>query len=700
MTARGSTNGVRDRSETETRLRKQPRTSKSDRGKVVTKKMAIPNRSDVLTRNAKRNITVQRGRANGFVRAERPDAVNHSLRDTSEDERTQSIRLQGEKDFVYQTNLPTEDGSVLEPEGEENMSLERALNKSPTSLSARRNRRIQNIPISPVANAEEETVGRHQSCTPDRYSGSTNADSPETFLPVFNQVKTQLLEAQRDKRVYAATVISQADKIEILQRELQHKSHQILSLELSLNKKTGRSNKKGNVWSQESLDTAGIAKYQGICLAVGRIGSKQSLNIITESFIDPDSDNIRRRDWRSSATAVSEEVSKAAGQCVKLPNGIPGIPTCVMARALEMKFYSSPYNAPSGFLKECLKSVLSSPTASFMSEDEKRTCEAKLSSHRPTIQKFRAILSDSIGNRKKIARNTYLRSLGYYNAVRPSSKKDTETITAMRDREKNSIKSKCVKILDSGKASTTFWRTSDWKDLCHDVTDSSVAGEMKQTEEDIRKRSEVDCWFLNEAARRAFLELRGYSSTNYSDDFANDVSIITLARADAAMTTMLKMITIGGRGGIRNNGFVESFRDLLPIALEVLIKEIWMDISEKANHELCPFIGGNRGNEDDPYGNHLRDHTIVQINPDDNYIHLVASVKYLRENVCCWLGNIKDAHIGRCKQNEEEFTMMNRFMKFDEDETSDIDGLSCDDIDSSDIHSSATLRESEIQEHN
>ena len=171
---------------------------------------------------------------------------------------------------------------------------------------------------------------------------------------------------------------------------------------------------------------------------------------------------------------------------------------------------------------------------------------SKVASHLPTNQRVRSIISDRGGNIKKIARNTYLRSLGYYNSVRSSSKKDTNTVHEMRENEKRIISSRCIRALESVTLSTAFWRISVWKDLCYEVSDENVANEMDQADEQLEKDKKVDCWCFNEAARRAFPELQGYSNSNSSIDFANDSSLLTIARADATMTTMLRMINVGG----------------------------------------------------------------------------------------------------------------------------------------------------------
>ena len=73
----------------------------------------------------------------------------------------------------------------------------------------------------------------------------------------------------------------------------------------------------------------------------------------------------------------------------------------------------------------------------------------------------------------------------------------------------------------------------------------------------------------------------------------------------------------------------------------MLIKELWADISEKAIHELSPFIGESKENDDDPFGNNLRDFTVMHVNPDDSYVYLVASAKYLQEHVRSWIGKIR-----------------------------------------------------------
>lgn len=560
-------------------------------------------------------------------------------------------------------------------------------NNSTPLLLSHRNRRSNNYRPTGTGN----TANQSSSPTPaESRSRSNNRSDRDSLLPTFNQIKTQLLEVQRDKRVYASTVLTQNDKIMRLEKELQHKNMQILGLEESLARKGANRTRKGNIWSQQRLGNDGIAEYQGVCLALGRLGSSQVNYLVTESFLDSSDEQLRRRDWRGSATNVSAVVANQSFQCVQFPEGTLGIPTCVMVRALEMKFFNNVFHNPSGFLRECLKKVLSSPAASFMTETEKKLCESKVASHRPTNQKFRAMISDAVGNRKKISRNTYLRSLGYNNAVKPVSRNDSTDLKELRTSEKERIANRCVTLLESGYPDTSYWRTTDWKILCFDETDPGTSKEMEQAEEEFESGKGVDCWFMNEASRRAFLELKGYPALEIGDRFFNDASILALARADASLTTMLKLVTVGGRGGVRNNAFIESFRTLLPLAMELIIKDLWMDISNRAEHELRPFIGNSEENEDDPYGNCLRDYTVVQLDPHDNHVYVLASAKYIQEKICSWIGSIKDAHIGRCKKGERLFTMIDKHMNFEENELSDVDTLPHEEIPRSDMEHEGT----------
>lgn len=555
-------------------------------------------------------------------------------------------------------------------------------NLSSTPIAGRRLMRSRNRDELSTSNGNNINTERIQVRISGSNRSSALAPIPDGALrPAFNDLKALLLETQRDKRAFASTVLSQKDKIEHLERELLQKNMQVTALEEASVKNRSASTRKRNIWSQDSLSNAGIGEYQGVCLALGRHATSNASYLVSESFFDSSNNDIRRRDWRSSAFPVSWSTAKQAVQFVKLPDNSPALPRCVMARALELQFFSSPFTGRTGFLRDCLKKILSGPVTSYMNDDEKKICESRIVSHRPTVQKFRAIISDAVGNRKKIAKGTYLRLLGYHNALKCASKKDTTSQQESRKMEREVVLDRCVDKSEDW--NTNYWRITEWRTLCLDVSDTDVASEMKEGERLLDEKEIVDNWFLNEASRRSFLDLQGYQLSESTDEFSNDASIITLARADAAMTTMLKMITVGGRGGVRNNGFVESYRTLLPRAMDSIINELWLDIKEKGAHELAPFIGNSREIVEDPYGNSLRDYTVVYKNLDDNFIYLLASSRYLKQHVCGWYGNIKDAHIGRCKDEDDIFSRINSSMKFDDNEASDID-----DHESSDPHNS------------
>ena len=75
----------------------------------------------------------------------------------------------------------------------------------------------------------------------------------------------------------------------------------------------------------------------------------------------------------------------------------------------------------------------------------------------------------------------------------------------------------------------------------------------------------------------------------------------------------------------------------------------------------------------DPYGNNLREWTVVLESPDDGYLYLLVTSKKFSENACAWFRRVKDFQIGRAKINEERFTGITKLMTFDNLEESDIE---------------------------
>lgn len=491
----------------------------------------------------------------------------------------------------------------------------------------------------------------------------------------YNAMKAEVLELKRDKRAYSSAIITLKEKSDQMVKDLHMKGQQIVALEEALSRKRNNGGiKKGLPWSMESLSKYGMDRYQGICLAAAKYGTKLAKLLVTESFIDEKDEHYQKQDWTPSSTKVTNENAHKAVVCVKLPDGVLAIPRCNMIRAMKAEFFTSRLTGSIGLLKASLLSTLEGPVGSYLNESERTECISKVSAHRPSIQKYQSIISDAIGNRKKSARNVYLKSLGYRHASTPDSKKDTSIVRELRNEEKATILKRCSKEGDEN--DTTYWRTSGWESLCLGAASDEVGDDMISAENMLEDDGKIDNLFMNEAARRAFLVLRGYSVSSSVDEFSADTSMLYLARADAAMTTMLKFINVKGKGGSRNDRFVESFRFLLPRALAVVIRDIWTDLQLLAPHELSLNIGDSGEDSVDPYGNSLRDWTVVQKDPSDNHIYLVASPRYFREKVCSWYGNVKDGHIGRYDSLKRKFIMITSTIANDEFEDSDIeDGL-------------------------
>lgn len=562
------------------------------------------------------------------------------------------------------------------------------LGENRTPLSHRRSERSkarqpQSVSLSPDRSEPMNTQTENQSLhnrnnivrshsRDQQLPSNANNSSSNDFRSAHNAMKAEIMELKRDKRAYSSALVTLREKSEQMSKDMQMKNLQITALEEALSRKRNNgSGKKTIPWSLENLSKHGLARYQGICFAAGKYGTNLAKLVVSEMFIDEKDDFNQKQDWTPSATKVSTDTADKAVVFVKLPDGVCAIPVCNMVRALKLNFFSSRFNGSIGLLKASFLNVLEGPVGTYLSEAEREECLSRVSAHRPTIQKFRAIISDAVGNRKKAAKNMYLKSLGYKYAYMPESKKDTAVMKDLRTKEKEAVLTRCVSKDDEN--DTTFWRTSEWQSLCAVSLSDEIDNEMNVAEREIEQQGKVDNLFMNEAARRSFLVLCGCPVSSSIDDFSADTSMLHLARADASMTTMLKYINVGGKGGSRNDNFVESFRELLPKALAVVIKDIWCDLELSAPHELNLYMGNSSEDETDPHGNNIRDWTVVQKNPDDNYTYLLASPKYFRVKVCSWYGTVKDGHIGRYDSHRKEFVMITSTLSSHAFEESDIE---------------------------
>ena len=403
--------------------------------------------------------------------------------------------------------------------------------------------------------------------------------------------------------------------------------------------------------------------------------SKEASLIVRKSWMDINNDNITKVDWRGSATSESARKASMAAIYVQLQDDVFAIPTCTMARAMKPKMYPSRFSSTKEFVKVCLEEVLLGPIGKHMDTNDKENCVSRISSHQETIQKCRSMITGSDANRKQTAKATFLRCLGYRKASSSESKNDSEEMKSDRSEEKKRYRDRCFKKNSNGGVNVSFWRTADWDMICNTPVDEQLGCEMNNADNVYDDEGKVDNLFLNEASRRAFLDLRGTSPFTMNREFDTEVTILTIARADACMMNFLQYMDLPGKGGSKNLSFKHSFKILLPLALEQLIAVIWKDISDNASVEISLRIGNSVDVDQDPYSNNLRDWTVVTENPDDKHIYLLVTPKYFNERLCSWMGTVKDAQIGRYRASEDRFTKMSPNMAFDEYEDSDIDDI-------------------------
>lgn len=245
---------------------------------------------------------------------------------------------------------------------------------------------------------------------------ATSAPEAEHDIQLsFNRVKLELSEGLRDKKAYSSALLSVKEQKDGLEKEVHRLRQQNTALESAMNVSSRLKNGKKAVWSMGNLRDTNIATYQVICLAAGDLARTKAKLVTTETYFDEKMNSMQKRNWTGSATVVSSTKAKEAIQDVVLPNGSLAIPTSCMERASSHDHYLFPYDNEKGFARYCVKKILSSPVGSMMSEDDKNECETLVLAHRERIGKFKAVLSDSVGNRKKVSLGVFLRTLGYLN---------------------------------------------------------------------------------------------------------------------------------------------------------------------------------------------------------------------------------------------------------------------------------------------
>ena len=509
---------------------------------------------------------------------------------------------------------------------------------------------------------------------------------------VQNSYKAQLIEALRDKRAYASAYITLKEKSDKQEELVLRQEQQIIAMESSMTRvKRGDGMTKKKDWNAQSLDGTPLSDYVGICMSLPLFINKEAFLVVTESTFAPGG-GPQIRDWNASAVKVSKGTAEKAKLFIRFADETFGIPTSAMSRALIGTFYGNRFSSISKFVSATLRKILSSPIGKGMSDEQKTDCIDKISVHGPTGSKFRKALREAVNNRKQSGKTKYLKMLGYELASQSKPKQNPERKMLIEEQQKLA-KSRLFKVGTDGNPDTMSWRLSSYSSLRNERGNRTPgSGRFGTYNENANKEDQVDILFINEPARAAFNEMNGYivPKSYLSDN--DDSSIISLARADAWITTAMRYISLEGTGGRRNNEFVQSFEVLVGKALERIISDIWEDISSLANHELAVSIGSGE-DQADPYCNNLRDWTVVLQSPEDNYLYLLITPNYFRTHVCSWYGQVKDCQIGRCSVGEVSFTKITTKMVFDQQEDSDIEtneelAEECEDIPVEDIEQS------------
>lgn len=511
---------------------------------------------------------------------------------------------------------------------------------------------------------------------PDHRNSPSNENrSPlQAQIPIteFNRCKMKVAELTRDKITLSHAAEAMVEKCKRMENMVIQQKQQIIAFEsmLSHAKVKGRKSTKNGSWTVTD-ERSSISCYKGLKFQLDLIANQQAALVVTETYLSED--GLRRaRDWTKTATMINHNCAEEYQIYVRLPSGSFAVPTCAMVRASHPKFYINRYSSTSEFVREVTRNLLNGSSGTGMGNDEKETCITKISCYPSVLSKFRAALREECNTCKQGAKSSYLKSLGYQCAHLGESRKELEN--DMRSKEKELVYSRCVNTLSDGVSDTMHWRLATLSELRNRAGyDSKMIERMRKAEEKVATGKIIDHIFMNEPARIAFNQIRGYNIDENSKE-EQDVSILSLARADAWMTTALQNIKVTGKGGSRSNELVEKYESLVQSSLETIINDIWDDSASLVPLELkLNFQQINSSS--DPYCNKNREWTAVIESPDDGYVYLLATPKYFCEKVCSWFGKVKDVQIGRAKKGCVDFKRITKSMTFESLEDSDIDEM-------------------------
>lgn len=326
----------------------------------------------------------------------------------------------------------------------------------------------------------------------------------------FNRCKMKVAELTRDKITLAHAAEAMVEKCKRMENTVIQQKQQIIAFEAMLShaKVNGRKSTKKGTWTACDERSA-ISCYKGVKFQLDLIANHQASLVVTETYLSED--GIRRaRDWTKTATAISHNSAEDYQIHVQLPNGSLAIPTCAMIRASHPKFYINRYSSTSEFVRDVTKNLLNGSSGSGMTSDEKETCITKISCYPSVLSKFRAALREECNTCKQGAKSSYLKSLGYQCAHLGESRKEMDN--ELRSNEKKVVHSRCVKTLPDGTADTMHCRLATLSELQNrSGYDSKMIERMRKAEEKVATEKVIDHIFMNEPARIAFHQIRGYN---------------------------------------------------------------------------------------------------------------------------------------------------------------------------------------------
>lgn len=330
--------------------------------------------------------------------------------------------------------------------------------------------------------------------------------------------------------------------------------------------------------------------------------------------------------------------------------------------AMVHEYYIPSVNTINEFLSDVVHEVLLQDEYASMAEETKKEIILNLSSDKTLGQRTKQIMSDTIGRRKRIAKDVFFDMFNYKSLKTSYDRMDKPVHS--RSEEIKIAKERLIKENVEGMIDYSWWRMgrSNQLYITEEVPDQMKDEEVmhpltEPAEEENRFSVESFSLFRVESRMQVLRKFIGYD-VDCGNDGAVDSTILGIARLDAWMVTVIKLLKDSdNKGGARQKEYANTYNKHLRLATQQLIGEIRCFVQYWCPEELqVPQISGN-DHRSAILGVHRSATLIIQV-PSTGEIYIALKASWFNEYICSEIGLIHDCYLAKVSSTWDEIYVL------------------------------------------